>query len=281
VHYGLYLPNFGECCSSALELARLAREAEESGWDGFFIWDHVLWQSEGLRVVDPWVALTAIAINTKRIRIGPLVTPLARRRPWKLARETVSLDHLSKGRLILGVGLGNPPYEEFIRFGESGDDRVRGCKLDEALDILVGLWSGKTFSYVGKHYEIRNVQFLPTPLQSPRIPIWVAGKWPNKAPFRRAARWDGVFPLPLNREDKIMPHDLLTILAYIARYRSNISNYDLALTGSTPSNNHVQAVGMISPYVDSGLTWWLEDLRKWCDSPANLSERIRQGPPKS
>ena len=173
--YGLYLPNFGAFGETRL-LADLAHDAEQAGWDGFFIWDHIArpWTTQ---VVDTWVALTAIAQRTSRIRFGPLVTPLARRRPWKVARETVSLDRLSEGRLILGVGLGGSGGQsvEWANFAEELDLRTRAEMLDEGLDILTGLWSGKPFSYNGQHYQVNDSLFLPTPIQSPRIPIWVAG----------------------------------------------------------------------------------------------------------
>ena len=162
--FGIYLPNFGPY-GDAHVLADLARDAEYAGWDGFFLWDHITgWK---LPFVDPWVALTAIALNTQRMRIGTTVTPLPRRRPWKLARETVSLDHLSGGRLTLGVGIGGGEAE-WDHLGEQPDLKVRGEMLDEALDILVGLWSGESFSYVGKYYQITEAHFLPYKLRDPR-----------------------------------------------------------------------------------------------------------------
>src|SRR5579884_3931949 len=145
MRYALNLPAFGEFADVRV-LAALAREAEDAGWDGFFIWDHI--QSErGRSVADPWVALAAIAVKTERIRIGALVTPLPRRRPWKFARETATLDHLSGGRLIVGVGIGGEWYREYSAFGEPVDDKTHAAQLDEGLDVLVGLWSGEPFSY--------------------------------------------------------------------------------------------------------------------------------------
>ena len=173
-------------------LAELAREAEQAGWDGFFIWDHVvLGPSE--RVLDPWVGLAAVAMVTERIRIGTMVTPIPRRRPWKLARETATLDRLSNGRLTLGVGIGLGA-KEWDDLGEETSPKARGEMLDEALQVLTGLWSGETFSFEGKYYQVKNARFLPTPVQA-HIPIWVGGFWPKKAPMRRAARYDGVYPL--------------------------------------------------------------------------------------
>src|SRR5918994_3738575 len=151
--YGVSVPNFGVGVD-ARAIAELAREAEEGGWEGFFLWDHLLAFSPGpVPVVDPWVALTAVALSTSRVWLGPMVTPLPRRRPAKLARETASLDHLSGGRLILGVGIGAMPYE-YDYLGEEADTRVRGAMLDEGLEVLTGLWSGEPFGHHGEHYRV-------------------------------------------------------------------------------------------------------------------------------
>ncbi len=279
MHFGVLVPNFGICCGSSRELAELAVEAENSGWDGFFIFDHVLYSlDEQVPVVDPWIALAAIAMNTKRIRIGPLVTPLARRRPWKLARETVSIDHLSNGRLTLGVGLGDPADAEFTSLGENGEDRVRAAKLDEGLEVLVGLWGGESFSYLGKHYEVRNVQFLPRPFQSPRIPIWVAGRWPRREPFLRAARWDGVFPIGLARGSKLNPDEIRTALSFIRNHRADTSPYDVVATSGADGN--VDDAEMLRDYAAAGATWWMQDVRNWRNSREDLRNRIRKGPPR-
>lgn len=179
--FGLDVSNYGKYADPRT-LAGLAREAEESGWDGFFIFDHILSTDFSAPLFDPWIALAAIAMNTERLRIGPMVTPAPRRRPWKLARETISLDHLSNGRLILGVGLDGPPDREFDTFDESGDARVRAGLLNEGLDVLAGMWTGEPFAYDGEHYRVKEQVFLPTPVQSPRIPVWVSAKWRNRGP---------------------------------------------------------------------------------------------------
>ena len=195
MRFAIHVPNFGDF-QDLRATATLARDAEAAGWDGFFLWDHLQYGKRTSHpTVDPWVCLAAIATQTQRIRLGPLVTPIPRRRRWKLARETVSLDHLSGGRLILGVGLGFPPDAEFASFGEDPDARTRAQKLDEGLDVLTGLWSGKPFAYAGQQVRVQQTRFRPPSLQQPRIPIWVAGSWGKAtAPFRRAARWDGVCP---------------------------------------------------------------------------------------
>lgn len=278
MQYGLYIPNFGEE-TSARALAELASEAESAGWDGFFIWDHLLYSTNlRLPMVDPWVALAAVAMNTRQIRFGTTVTPLARRRPWKLARETVTLDHLSGGRLVLAVGLGEPAGAEFEQFGEAGDARLRAAKLDEGLEVLAGLWSGKPFSYQGVHYQVQKTVFRPPALQIPRIPVWVGGFWPNKPPFRRAARWDGIFPL--KHGGKLTPDDLCDILTYIRQHRSGPAPFDLVITGATPGDDPAKGAKTIAPYQRAGLTWWLESLYNRRNSLAAMRARIRQGPPK-
>jgi alkanesulfonate monooxygenase SsuD/methylene tetrahydromethanopterin reductase-like flavin-dependent oxidoreductase (luciferase family) len=162
-------PQFGAFADPRL-LAQLAHEAEDAGWDAFFLWDHIQvgWPDP---VADPWIALAAIAMATSRILIGPIVTPLYRRHPWKLARETVTLDHLSGGRVVLGVGLGDDVFGEIRTFDGPMDPRTRAAMLDEGLAVLLGLWSAEKFSFEGAHYTIRDAQFLPAPLQKPRIPI--------------------------------------------------------------------------------------------------------------
>ncbi len=182
VRYGLYVPNFGKACTPQ-NLVGLAIEAEDHGWDGFFLWDSISGEDRKLPTVDAFTTLAAVATRTKRIRIGTTVTALPRLRPWKVARETATLDHLSNGRLTLGVGLGFPPNQEYSRFGEDPNIKVRAAKLDEALKILVGLWGGKPFAYQGRHFTVKRTQFLPPSKQKPRIPIWVGGFWPRKRPF--------------------------------------------------------------------------------------------------
>ncbi len=278
MNYGIYLPNFGAAIS-AQSLADLAAEAESSGWDGFFIWDHILYgMSQRSPMVDPWVALAGIAMSTRRIRIGTSVTPVARRRPWKLARETITLDHLSKGRLTLAVGLGEPPGAEFAHFGEDPDPKIRAAKLDEGLEILVGLWSGKPFSFQGEQYQIEKTVFRPAAYQSPRIPIWVGGFWPNKGPFRRAARWDGAFPL--KKGGRMTGKVLRDVKSYIQRHRLTDEDFDLVVMGSTSGDNRERATTILRPLRSAGLTWWLESLFRAKHSYEGMAKRIRQGPPR-
>jgi len=259
-------------------LVRMGVEADRAGWDGFFLWDHMrLMREIPVPLFDPWVTLGAIAAGTERVRIGTMITPLARRRPWKVARETVTLDHLSKGRLILGVGLGYPPDADFELLGEDPDDRVRADKLDEGLELLVGFWKGEPFEFHGRHFHVREAQFLPAPVQRPRIPIWVGGMWPNRAPFRRAAAWDGVFPIGVDERGEptgLTPEGLAEVAAYVRARRPIREPFEIA----------AGAVGLdadqIAAYEAAGATWFFPDAGVegpgWEEPTLEL---IRRGPP--
>ncbi|MDP9371011.1 MAG: LLM class flavin-dependent oxidoreductase, partial [Chloroflexota bacterium] len=196
------------------------------------------------------------------VRLGTLVTPLARRRPAKLARETVSLDHLSGGRLVLGVGLGHPPDADFAAFGEDADARVRARKLDEGLDVLAGFWSGRPFSYEGEHYRIAETTFLPPPVQSPRIPVWdgvALDGW-----------WDG---------HPLTPDDLRAILAFIKEHRTSTTSFDVAYGAPLPGDDPARAAETIAAYAEAGLTWWIGGCDPWRESLTDLHAKIRRGPP--
>jgi alkanesulfonate monooxygenase SsuD/methylene tetrahydromethanopterin reductase-like flavin-dependent oxidoreductase (luciferase family) len=226
---GIFVAPFDELVEPGT-LAELARRAEDLGWDGFFLWDHIVYRPPTEAVADPWIALAAIACATERLRIGPLITPLARRRVQKLARETVTLDHLSRGRLTLGVGLGGDRNGEFEPFGDPGDPRERARLLDEGLDRLRDYWAG---------------EFKPAPVQRPRIPVWVAGRWPNRRPLRRAVNWDGFFPIDLGG-----PDDLAEFAREAAELRSDRDGpFDL-IAEITPG-------GDPAPWEAAGATWVL------------------------
>jgi alkanesulfonate monooxygenase SsuD/methylene tetrahydromethanopterin reductase-like flavin-dependent oxidoreductase (luciferase family) len=190
----LFIPQFGELADPRL-MADLGRRAERAGWDGLFLWDHVQYRPPADRVLDPWITLAAIGTATDRLRLGAMVTPLARRRPWVVARQLAALDLLTQGRMVLGVGLGlDDSGKELSTFGEELDARARAEMLDEALTIIHGLLSGQTLRHRGRHYVVDGATFLPTPVQAP-LPTWVATRWPNRAPLRRAVRYQGVFAI--------------------------------------------------------------------------------------
>ena len=241
-----FVPNIGELDT----LIELGVEADRAGWDGFFLWDHMRFTREfPVPVFDPWVTLGAIAIRTERVRIGTLVTPVARRRPWKLARETVTLDHLSGGRVVLGVGLGYPQDADFELLGEEPDDHVRA----EGLEVLTRLWSGEPFDFEGEYLHVRETRFQPTPLQRPRIPIWVAGMWPNSAPFRRAARFDGVVPIAVGERSlpaSLPPEALAEVVAYVRAHRATDEPFEV-VAGGPPEPADVAAAR------EGGATWYL------------------------
>src|SRR5438270_870453 len=191
-------------------------------------------------VFDPWIVLAAMAMRTKRVRIGTMLTAPSRRRPWKLARETVTLDQLSHGRLILPVGLGALEDGGFSKVGEVTDRRQRAELLDESLEILTGLWSGKPFSFQGNHYHVEEMTFLPPPVQSPRIPIWVVGAWPGQKSMQRALRYDGLLPSKITGGDEpaaITAEDIRAMKAYIDAHRSPSTPFDIVQEGETPGED--------------------------------------------
>jgi alkanesulfonate monooxygenase SsuD/methylene tetrahydromethanopterin reductase-like flavin-dependent oxidoreductase (luciferase family) len=278
--YAIHAPNFATY-SDPRALAELAHEAEEAGWDGFFLWDHVFWKvPQNQPVADTWTVLAAMAARTTRITLGPLITPLPRRRPWTVARQATTLDHLSGGRGVLGVGIGGDWFGDYSTFGESPDARAHGEMLDEALAIIAGLWSGEPFSYTGHHYQVTEAQFLPRPVQQPRIPIWVAGIWPNKKPFRRAAQWDGVAAEAPGDHGPLTPADFVDLRAYIQEHRQGTGPFDVTHIGRTPGTDPEAAQDIVAPYAEAGVTWWLERIGDQEDPLETMRPRVRQGPPR-
>jgi hypothetical protein len=248
-------------------VVELAVDAERAGWDGVFLWDHLQWEPRVHPPVhDPWVLLGAIAHATERVLLGTLVTPLTRRRLQVIAKHVITLDHLSNGRAVFSVGLGEPATDDFADFGDESDPRVRGAMLDEGLTVLDQLLRGDPVDHSGEHYQVK-AHLNPGPVQRPRPPIWVAGVVPNRRPLRRALRWEGVAP--------IGPGDLLT--------PDGVRSY-LALE-DTPIPDGWDVVAPLGPdhtaqeYADAGVTWlvdstwptedgWVEEFR----------ERIQAGP---
>jgi len=273
------VPNVGPF-GDPLLLVELAVAAEEHGWDGFFLWDHLLWRDPRWQVADPVVVIAAVAARTTRIRIGILVNVIARRRVAKVARESVTLDVLSGGRLVVGAGLGSLPAE-FTAFGESGDARERAARLDESLYLLDALWDGRPVTFRGGYLTAAGVTMLPRPLQRPRIPIWCGGRWPNTAPFRRAADWDGVMPTHAEYGlGETMPaEDLRAAVQFTRQHRSSSGPFDVALEGRTDGTTPDRGAQQVVPYAEAGLTWWIEALGWWRGTPADAMTRVRQRPP--
>ena len=233
----IFVAPFEELSEPAL-VAELAARAERRGWDGFFVWDHVAYSEPVRALADPWITLAAVAAATRRLTIGPLDTPLPRRRPHQLARETVTLDRLSDGRLVLGVGLGSERTGEFDpdRFGEEGNARARARLLDDGLDRLQAYWDG---------------EFEPRPVQRPRIPVWVAARWPHRRPLRRAARWDGLFPIDLPG-----PEALTELAAEIRALRGPQHDGSFDLVAENPAGTDP------APWAEAGATWCLTSFGK-------------------
>ncbi len=271
MQYGFIFPGEG-----ARAAAELAHEAEAAGWDGFFVWDSV-WG------IDPWVTLAAVAMRTERVRIGTMLTPVSRRRPWKLAGETVTLDRLSGGRLILSVGLG-ATETGFDKFGEETDRKIRAELLDEGLDILTGLWRGQLFNYSGKHYLVQETTFMPPPppVQSPRIPIWVVGLWPRTKSMQRVLRYDGLLPAKMGDGgiSTVTPADIREMKAFIEARRTGTTPFDIVMEGQTPGGDRVRAGETVQPLAEAGVTWWLETMWSPPNEPEDARARIRQGPPR-
>jgi alkanesulfonate monooxygenase SsuD/methylene tetrahydromethanopterin reductase-like flavin-dependent oxidoreductase (luciferase family) len=279
VKFGVHIPNLGDYADPQL-IVSMAQTAEERGWDGVFLWDHVLFDPVNpIHVVDPWVAMAAIAQATARVTIGAMVTPPARRRPWKLAREVATLDRLSGGRLVFGAGLGVPRTSEYEIFGEDGDAKVRAQRLDEGLAVLSGLLSGERFSFAGEHFQVGEVQFLPAPVS--RVPIWVAGRWPNPRPFERAARWDGVVPEKVGGR-MVTAADVAELVAFVAERREAGSAgdpFDVVIGGYTPAEDREQAAATVAGYAAAGATWWMERVHWNRGTVAENIARIEAGPP--
>jgi alkanesulfonate monooxygenase SsuD/methylene tetrahydromethanopterin reductase-like flavin-dependent oxidoreductase (luciferase family) len=264
--YGFVLPR-----GDARTAAHTAELAERAGWDGFFVWEPI-WG------VDAWVCLTAAAMRTERIRLGTMLTPLSRMRPWKLASETATLDNLSGGRVILAVGLGALDTG-FAEFGEVTDRRTRAELLDEGLDILTGLWAGQPFSYDGKHYTVRPTEFMPPdpPVQTPRIPIWVVGAWGRPRSMSRALRYDGLLP----HTGKLDPPVVAEMRAYADRQRGpGAGLYDIVVENATPAGDPRVGAEIVRPYAEAGATWWIESPWEYGDDHQAVVSRIEAGPPR-
>ncbi|MFC4495972.1 LLM class flavin-dependent oxidoreductase [Streptomyces ovatisporus] len=285
MRFSVNVPNFGDF-SDPRAVAKVAAAAEEAGWDGLFVWDHVLHRHHPLPFGDPWMLLTAAALATTRIRLGTLVTPVARRRPQQLARQVATLDALSGGRVIFGAGLGGPVEDEYGSFGETTDLVVLAERLDEGLELLRRYWSGEAVTHEGRHHQVRDVRLLPATVQRPAPPVWVGGFWPNRPPMRRAARWEGAVPLFASaRHGRVPPvEEVRELVACVRRHRPDEAAerpFDIVLGGATPPDP-ARARDAVGPLRDAGATWWderqlqaSEDLH----SLAAVLRRVQAGPP--
>jgi alkanesulfonate monooxygenase SsuD/methylene tetrahydromethanopterin reductase-like flavin-dependent oxidoreductase (luciferase family) len=235
---GLFVAPF-DALADPRVVGDLAAAAEEAGWDGFFVWDHLQYGDRVGAIADPWICCAAIAMRTERLVFGPMVTPLARRRPQVLARQAASLAVLSGGRLVLGLGLGDDWVGEFSAFGDEPDPKVRGRMLDEGLEVLTALLSGEPVDHDGEHFPARDVRFRP----APGVPIWLAGRFGNRAPLRRAARHDGFFVIGLDG-----PDDLDAVTDGLAGHEP-APGFDLVVD-LRPEQD-------VGPWLDRGASWVL------------------------
>lgn len=270
--------------SDPLMTVEYVQLAEAAGWDGFFVWE-AIWG------IDAWVTLGAAAAVTHKIYLGTMITPLSRMRPWKLASETLTLDHLSNGRAILSVGLGALDTG-FEAFGEVTDRKTRAELLDEGLEIVTGLWRGQPIEYNGKHYHIRKHVFgaPPATIQQPRIPIWVVAGWPSEKSMARGLRYDGLLPNILRTVDgkrqsgSAGPDDIRAMRAYVdARRGVSEKLMDIIVEGETPEDEPEKASSIIKTWEDAGATWWLEarwNLMDDKNGPEIIRRRIVAGPPR-
>lgn len=279
LRYGIFMPPFAELAEPSRVVA-LAQSAEGAGWDGFFLWDHIL-AIPGMPVADPWITMAAVAQATKSMRLGMLVTPLARRRPWVVARQAVTLDRLSQGRLVVGVGLGDDGWREFSSFGSEPVERAeRATVLDDSLELLRRFWSGEAVRWKGEHFSVDSTPFLPKPVQAP-LPIWVACRWPHRRPLARAARHQGCFPLLDQGGWEIPvfpdPADISTVRSELIALGAS-ADIDIVCRGvsglveSRPRSHGFAALEA------AGMTWWLESFGPGEPPPEIVEETVRQGP---
>jgi alkanesulfonate monooxygenase SsuD/methylene tetrahydromethanopterin reductase-like flavin-dependent oxidoreductase (luciferase family) len=272
VRYGVYLPPFGPFGDPAA-LVGLAVRAEAAGWDGVFVWDHLV--SGAMPIADPWTTLAAIAQVTTRVLLGPMVTPLARRRPWVVARHASTVSRLSGGRLILGAGLGSDESGDFSRFGEPASPRARSAMLDEGIEILRALWSGESCHHDGAQYQVTLEPSAPEPYP---IPIWAASTAAHPRVIRRAAACEGIFPNPPGLA--LAPDQLAGILAAVHRAGVPAGRvFDVAVAGNASPAWPEPATVDLRELAQAGMTWWMESLIHF--DPLELSlEIVDAGPPR-
>jgi alkanesulfonate monooxygenase SsuD/methylene tetrahydromethanopterin reductase-like flavin-dependent oxidoreductase (luciferase family) len=255
-----------DALASPRTVAELGAAAEAAGWDGMFVWDHLVYSAPVRAIADPWICLAAIASATSKIALGPMVTPLARRRPSVVARQAVTLDHLSEGRLILGFGLGDDgPEGELSRFGEEADPVRRGAALTEGLEVLTGLLSGEPLHHRGERYVADGVTFLPAPHREAGIPIWLAARWPRRRPVRRAARHDGLFTIGLDG-----PENVAALRRWVAEERADDASFDFVVQAGPGADS--------APWAEAGATWFLTQIGPYDIDLAAVRAVVEAGP---
>jgi alkanesulfonate monooxygenase SsuD/methylene tetrahydromethanopterin reductase-like flavin-dependent oxidoreductase (luciferase family) len=272
LRFGLNIATLGEFGHPRLVM-RFAELAEAAGWEALFVWDHLAYVT-GIPAGDSWVILSGVAATTRRLLLGPAVTPLPRRRLQTLAQTIVTLDQLSEGRFVLGVGLGGVAAE-YEAFGEPGDAQVHGTMMDEGLPLLDHLLRGEMVEHAGEHYTVKGVTLQPRAQQQPRPPIWIGGE--SRAALRRAARYDGwVFAGDdENQQMAKSPEQVAEMVALIRDERGSAGPYAVAMTGISQAEDGA----LVARYAAAGVTWWLESIYGYRGSAAEMEERIAAGPP--
>jgi alkanesulfonate monooxygenase SsuD/methylene tetrahydromethanopterin reductase-like flavin-dependent oxidoreductase (luciferase family) len=274
MQYGISISPAGPGGDPA-SMAELAAEAEQAGWDGLFLEDYIVYQGwAGTPTYDPWVTMAAMAVATRRVRLGTSVTPVPRRRPWKLASEAVTLDHLSHGRLILGVGAGDVNDAGFAATGEAAPIGTRAQQLDEGLEILTRLWTGEPVTFHGRHFHVENLRMSPVPVQQPRIPVWTGGDWELRGVQRRVTRWDGCCVYKGSPEkdwQDMTPADVSDIVAAVGR-----PGFDIAVGGRDRAEDTDREREHIRALAKAGATWWVE----WVEpgDRQRTIDAVRRGP---
>lgn len=280
--YGLLMPHGIKALSTPQDVTKFAVAAEEGGWDGFFVWDNL-----GQAMGDTTVLLSSFAIHTKKIKFGAMVMGVPKRRPWKLAKELITIDLLSEGRLIFGAGIADPIFYE--KFGEETDAKIRAEKLDEALEIINNFMSGEEVNFSGKHYTVNGVRYKSS-VQTPRVPIWIGGFWPIKGPFKRGARWGGMIPHTMRvKKDELAilsPEEVEESMKFIKELRNGDSgNFDYVMLNPLPDDEN-QRVELVEKYHKLGVSWWVDSVYEWkefdreMDDLDPLIEKLKAGPPE-
>ncbi|NTW39555.1 MAG: LLM class flavin-dependent oxidoreductase [Cellulomonadaceae bacterium] len=271
---------------TATQVVQMASEMEAAGWDGYFTWDAI--SIGAMDTWDPWTILGAAAVTTSRVTLGAMIFPLARRRPWKVAREVLTVDHLSGGRLVLPVGLGVPDDAGVSRVsGEAATVRERAERLDDALAILERAATGRPFTWSGEHLSVTGLHIAPPTVQQPRVPVWVVGAWPSERSMARAARWDGVVLQRARSMTPLTPADVTEAAQWLERRRARLRDegvtipdaYDVVVSDRSPDDPAL-AADHVAAFGEAGATWWIEG--RWdpqVDTHEALVARVRQGPP--
>ncbi len=272
----------GRKCGHPRILAEFAQLAEAAGWDAVFLEDYIIWQGHNdAATYDPWVALTAMAVSTTAIRLGTMVTPIARRRPWKLAREAVTIDHLSGGRLILGVGVGETEIDSsFSRFGEVVEAKQRAAMVDEALELLDQMWSGEEVTFEGQFYRVQGARLLPRPVQRPRIPIWIGGVWPRRGPTQRALRWDGACLYKQPEQGDFTPEDVRQLARLAHNRPDGGARFDIVVGHASwqQARDIDQERAYVASLAEAGATWWSMYIPP--NAEKVMRKIIQEGPPR-